>query len=90
MSAKRLFEITKDATIPISVGLLIALVLGVWALAYRVFSWEQRLDAFEQNLGVVWSYPMEKQTWREVERLNPGFKIPDVVMIREENNSLRN
>lgn len=90
MSAKRLFEITKDATIPISVGLLIALVLGVWALAYRVAQWEQALEHFEHHLGIAWSVHMEKQVWREAEHLNPGFKTPNVVMIQEENSAAQN
>ena len=84
MSTARALAITKDLTIPISVGLLMALVVGVWALAIRVQSWESRLDSFEDRFQETYSYRMAREAWHEAGRLNPGFNVPDVAKVRAE------
>ena len=84
MSAK-LIAFTKETAVPISVGLLFAMVLGIWALAMRVSSWEHRLDSFEQKLGDRWTYQMERETWHEVKALNPSFNVPNVSDVKNGN-----
>jgi hypothetical protein len=84
MSTK-LFQLTKDATIPISLGLLFAMVVGIYGLAVRVHSWETRLDDFEQSLQETWNYQMQKQFSMELRELNPEIKVPNVATIRTEN-----
>ena len=77
MSSQKLFQLTKDATIPISLSLLFALVLGVWALAVRVTRWEAKLNS-------VWSFEMERETWADVKQSNPTFIAPNVKRIWQE------
>lgn len=77
-------SLSKDAVVPVSLGLLICLVAGVWTLAVRVLEWENRLDSFEAQLGSRWSYYMARQAWAEAEKLNEGFKAPDIKAIRDE------
>jgi len=77
-------QITKDTAIPISLGLFLALVAGVWALAFRVKEWEDRLSALEQAVGGRWSYHMDRESWQEFKRLNPHLEInlPNTEKIR--------
>lgn len=78
----RIVAWTKDTMIPISLGLLIAMVLGVWALAVRVTAWERKLDEAVTNR---WTYSMEKDSWHEFARSNPGVKVPDIPAIKSDN-----
>lgn len=77
--------ISKEATVPIQLGLLITLIVGVFALSRAVSSWEQRLDDFERRFGGIWTFQMTKDTWNKAEKMNPGFKSPDVSQIWQEN-----
>lgn len=85
MSTARALAITKDLTIPISLGLLGFLVLGVWALAIQVGKWESRLDAFDRNQREAWTYRMERDSWTEAHKLNPNIVIPNISEIRRDN-----
>lgn len=78
----RFIAITKDLQIPINFGILITLVGGVFALAMRISSWEQKLDAATQNR---WTYTMEKESWHEFARANPDVKAPNVQVIKTDN-----
>ena len=82
MTAEKLVALTKDTAIPISFALLIALIAGIWALAYRVHSWENRLKDIETGIQLGWSYHMEREAWKDFQRMNPTLKIPDVISIR--------
>jgi len=77
-------QITKDTAIPISLGLFLALVAGVWALAFRVAEWEERLSAVEKAVGTRWTFHMDRESWQEFKRLNPDLQIviPDVERIK--------
>lgn len=81
---QRFVSLSKDQIIPISLGLLIALITGIVMLAFRVASWEAQLSTFEHRLGYRWSFPMEREAQREAERINPGYKAPDITRIRQE------
>ena len=84
MSIERFKGFSKDAMIPVSFAMLMALVIGVWTLAGRIHQWEAKLERFEYRLGWRWSYLMEKASWDEAARLNPDLKKPDVSKIRLE------
>ncbi len=81
MSASRFFQLTKDATVPISLGLLGALIVGVFALAMRIAKWEQML---EEATTSRWTYQMEREAWQEYSINNPNAKVPNVSAIRME------
>ena len=84
MSYSKIKALSKDSVIPLSLGLFISLVIGVWALAFRVSDWERRLDSFEFQLGYRWTYLMERDSWAEFSRLNQDAHIPNVKKIRDE------
>lgn len=73
---------TKDRVLPISFGMLILLISGVWALAMRVSTWEALLKEATSNR---WTYPMARESWLELSRMNPEIKIPNISAIRAEN-----
>ena len=81
---EKLVKITKDTALPISLGLFVALVAGVWTLAFRVADWEKRLSNVENAIGGRWSFHMDRESWAEFQRINPEVKlnIPDVEKIR--------
>ena len=84
----RIKEISRNSILPISIGLLVSvfatLSIGVWGLAIRVTEWEVRLDSFEAKLGARWSYYMERESWSEFTKMNPGMKAPDTKAIKED------
>jgi len=80
--SERLIQLSKDTVIPISLGLFLALVVGVWTLAYRVKEWELRLDNLEVAVGGRWSYHMEREAWSQFRLANPDVTIPDIEVIR--------
>jgi hypothetical protein len=81
---QRLIQLTKDATIPISIGLLAAMVLGVWTLAVRVTQWENKLDRIEHAISDRWTYGMAREAWGDLRAMNPDLKTPDITRIRNE------
>lgn len=84
MSTEKFFEISKQTVIPVSLTLLVALVAGVWTLAWRVYQWETRLGNIEQRLSGTWTYMMEREAWREASAKNPNFERPDLEKIRKD------
>jgi|GEM_PF-5246382 len=98
MSFQDVKAISKNFTVPISLGMLGALALGVWMLRGTVEEWRQGqlelieevatlkdlLSDFESRLDFRWSFLMERESAREAEVLNPGFKSPDVGKIRDD------
>ena len=85
MTEKIRAALSKDTTINVPLWLVISvatgLVSGSWALALRVSTWESALD---QTISVR---EMDR-AWLEAERMNPGFKAPDMVEIRHRNKAL--
>ena len=81
--------VNKQTIISFSLGLLItgmvAVATGTWALASAVNGFSQRLTNLERSVDYRWSYPMAKDAWREAEKLNEGFKAPDLKGIRADN-----
>lgn len=78
----RIFAFTKDFQFQINLGLLLALVSGVFALAMRISQWERKLDEATTNR---WTYTMEKESWHEFARSNPDLKIPNIISIKNDN-----
>lgn len=83
MSIDRIKEISKDSIIPISMGLMLALVAGVWTLAAKVSEWEQRLILIEAKVSARWTFFMERDSWKDFKYNNPDLNIPDVDDIRD-------
>lgn len=81
--SEKIIQLSKDTVLPISVGLLIALVAGVWTLAVRVKDWELRLESLENKVGSGWTYHMERESWKNLKRDNPTIIVPDIEAIRE-------
>lgn len=81
---EKLAKLTKDTAIPISLGLFILMVGGVWTLAVMVAKWETRLTSLENAVGGRWSFHMDRESWSEFKRLNPQLEVelPDVEKIR--------
>ena len=75
-------EISKDSVVPISLGLLLVLVIAVWNLSGKVSEFSSRLDGLERAVGHRWTYHMERESWIEVEKANPGFVAPKVEQIK--------
>jgi len=84
MSTRRIAAISKDAVVPISLGLLGALTVGIFFLARTVSEWESTLRDIEGALAKSWTYNMERESWAEYLRDNPGVKIPNIPAIRAE------
>jgi len=84
MSTK-LSAISKDAVIPISLGLLGALIVGIFFLARTVSQWESTMREIQSAMSRSWTYSMERESWAEYLRDNPGAKIPNIPAIRTEN-----
>ena len=80
MSGDKLREIGKTTVLPIQLGLLLGLLLGVWALAFRVHSWEVRLAAMERSIGYRWTWRMEEAAWEEFSLTG---QAPNVEKIRK-------
>ena len=85
MPTEKIFQFTKDATIPVSLALLASLVAGVWFLAVEVSRWRAKLDSFEQNQRAMWTYNMEKDLMGQLKYLNPTLTIPNIGEIRTDN-----
>jgi hypothetical protein len=87
MSAQKFFQLSKDATVPISVGLLIALIIGVYTLAVRIERWESTLIRLSRD---AWSESMEIDAWIQFREKNfmkfPDLVGPDIRSIRREHN----
>lgn len=85
---EKIKQFSKDSVVPISVGLLIMVIAGlaggVWTLAAEIQKWEFRLGEIERKIGSRWSYYMERKSWDEFQRDNPGVKIPDIKEIRDD------
>lgn len=60
---------------------------GLYSVGVRVTSWENKLEEFDKKLSDRWTYSMERESWIEVQRLNPGFIIPNSSAIRSEHAS---
>ena len=75
-------ELTKNSIVPVSLSLLLALVGGVWFLANQVSDYNTRLTNLEKKTNFRWNYLMMREYGREAERLNEGFKSPNVTTIR--------
>lgn len=71
MSSEQLQAWTKNSVIPISLGMLLALIIGVWRLSSATFEWSSRLNSVELKLSTIeghleqrtayrWDYRMEK------------------------------
>ena len=69
----------KDFPVTIHLGLLGALVLGVWFIAAKVSEWEDRLERIEGATRHRWSVQMEHDAWAEYERTK---QKPDIDRIR--------
>jgi hypothetical protein len=86
MSAKRFMELSRDATIPISIGLLISMLIGVYALAVRIERWESTLLRVSRE---SWSSQMEAEAWTEFRERNrmayPDLVTPNIREIRRYN-----
>lgn len=87
MTAQKITQITRDTGVYINIGLLIALVAGVWTLAARVITWERQLDDFERKLGDTWTYQMEREATIEWVQKNPTLIGPNVSQIRRDHST---
>ena len=81
---EKLVKITKDTALPISLGLFLCMIAGIWTLAFAVKGWENRLTQVEEAVGGRWSFHMDRESWAEFQRINPdlNLRIPDVEKIR--------
>ena len=88
-------EISKSTTITLSLGLIATLfgsgILGVWKVrdslqlvVDKFTAIESRLTRMEQQLSRGWTYPMQREYGADLQRLNPGLKIPNAADIHRE------
>ena len=77
--------ISREAVLPISLGLLFGLTVGIFTLALKVSEFTNRLSSLEGKVTSRWTYNMEKESWFYFQRANPEVKIPDVSEIRNDN-----
>lgn len=80
--SEKLIQLSKDSVIPVSLGLLAALMAGVWSLAFRVKEWENRLEGLESSVRYSWTYHMEREVWSQFSLNNPELTTPDIEAIR--------
>lgn len=78
----RVQQITNNTIVPLSFGLLLALVIGVWNLAEKVSEFSNRLAHLEKSVSYRWTFLMEMESWNQVRMNNPDIIIPDVEKIR--------
>ena len=82
---------SKESGITISIGFLVLLIISIWRLASTINGYEtalarntEKLEELEVRVSQRWSYPMMREAWLGLERLNPSLKIPDVAKIKSE------
>jgi|AntAceMinimDraft_6_1070360.scaffolds.fasta_scaffold01024_9 hypothetical protein len=85
MSTHRIAEISKDAIVPISLSILCAMTVGIFFLARTVSEWESTMREIKSAMSKSWTYNMERESWAEYLRENPGVTIPNIPAIRAEN-----
>lgn len=78
--------ISEKTILPITMSLLFAGVVGVWALAMQVSKFDRRLEHLENDVSNNWTYAMEREIWHEFRQLNPELRPPDATKIKREAN----
>lgn len=78
--------ISEKTILPITMSLLFAGVVGVWALAAQVSAFNHRLQSLEDDVDANWTYAMEREIWHEFRQLNPQAQVPDATKIKREAN----
>ncbi len=80
-------RMSRETVIPISIGLLISLVAGVFFLGFQVSVAKHTLtdleNAVERATNSRWTFLMERESWKDYKNKNPSAEIPDVKAIRE-------
>ena len=80
-------SLNKNTVLPISLGLVMALIIGVWVLAVQVSKFTTRMETLEKAVkdgtSFRWTFLMERETWETFGRDNPDIKLPDIKEIRK-------
>lgn len=75
MSGQRLRELSEKTVVPVQIGLLSAVAVGIW---YAAIQFHDLQIAIKNS----WSWQMEERAWDEFERKNPQLAGPDIEQIR--------
>jgi hypothetical protein len=68
---------------------IMPLVLATWAAATAFSGFKSELAQMKDSVNSLgkyqWTYAMERETWKEFSRLNPGLQTPNVKEVWEQN-----